>query len=553
MIKTCSGYSHEGVTVFPHDLEWPGYEWATWANDPKRAVPGRIIRCKQCDYFRKSKYPPSIHTGLPISVNGHLYYDGVEVDSIGDHVSAAPPPPPPPARLDSYEAAKEEFRKGFITRDELLSYRPQATEQYDEPIGPKPYRPPRPKLASLEQLAGSIAAVATPTAPPKRTRARKTAVTEDQEEVAKAPEYEYVASEDLIALWRALVDSTVNGGMEPPNLIFFGPSGSGKTRAAKHLAELINLPFTKVDAASHPDPESWFGTREVIVEQGQSVTKYVPSALVEALQRAGVVFVDEMNRVDDEHRNVWLPLTDGTGFVTNPLTGEVIQRHPHCFIIMAGNRGMQFTGTSAVDPAFTSRSYIVEFEYLDEETERRIIQEATGCDPDTAYVFAKFAWETRQKALGSLDGDFPTVSTREAIMAARAVARGLSRDLAAKYAVMNASSADGGQSSVRQELENIWAGVRITRAELEDEEDDVGDAGVADGWTCPKHGKFKVVKAGVSKAGAPYDAFRSCPESFCEEAEPMKPKHGAKTCTSCQTVNPPGRNSFCVDCGAVLP
>lgn len=379
------------------------------------------------------------------------------------------------------------------------------------------------------------------------------------------PDHEYVPDADLVKLWKAVVNNTLHNGAPPANLIFFGPSGSGKTEGAQYLAGLVKLPFTKVDAASMTDPEAWFGTREIIVEQGVSVTKYVPSAFVQALQKPGVSFIDEVTRTDDQHRNVLLPLTDGTGQVTNPLTGEVVVRHPHHFIIMAGNRGLQFTGTSAVDPAFTTRALTVEFDYISTDVEKRITMEETGCDELTATVFTRFAKETRDKARS--DPDFPTISTREVIAAARLAAGGLDRDLAARYAILNAASAEGGSASVRTELQGIWNGVRVTKLELDkdDAEEEEQNA-----WVCPTHGKSKVVPAGVSTStNRPYKSFRACPENFCDETEDRpgtaytqapvgnvsnstNAAVGQLTCPSCQTLQAPGRTTFCARCGATL-
>lgn len=549
---TCSGFDNRiGEKTYPHQMPFDSDDrgvgnWPSWVYQPGRAAYGRIVRCKDCDTFRKTKHPPATWVGIPMIVQGtqHNVGPAKSVEFVEDIEVEAPPPMP----------------YGQV----------HAVEQYDQAIGPQEYHAKAKPLAKLEDLAktvvtavstpaGAAALVAPAPAPApaaRKTRSRAKAVPKDDVlatmEVT-ADSHEYVPNEDLMALWRAVVDGTLNHGAPPANIIFFGPSGSGKSRGAKFLADSVGLPFLKVDAASMTDPEAWFGTREVIVEQGVSVTKYIPSALVHALQQPGMVFVDEMNRVDDEHRNVWLPLTDGTGHVMNPLTGDVVRRHPHCFIVMAGNRGMQFTGTSAVDPAFTSRAYIVEFEYLEEDVERRILQEASDCDPDTAYVFAKFAQESRAKALG--DPDFNPISTREAILACQAVARGLSRDLAAKFSVINAASAEGAGASVRTELENIWNGVRLTKKELVDEEDleldlDAGDTG----WSCPTHGQFKVVPAGTVKgSGNPYPEFRSCPVNFCEEAEPRPPKnHGVRQCPNGH-VNSAGTNTFCSTCGAVLP
>lgn len=267
----------------------------------------------------------------------------------------------------------------------------------------------------------------------------------------------YVASPDLIAVYDA-VQAARDADGHAMVLLFMGPSGSGKTKAAAHLASLAALPFTKVDGPSMTDPESWFGTREIIARDGVPVTIYRPSTFVDAIQQPGVLLIDEVNRVRDEHRNILLPLLDGTHQVTNPLNGEVVRKHPDCIIIMTGNRGLQFTGTYAVDPALMTRALTVGFGYLEANDEVPVAMAESGCDLETAKVFVRFANETRDRA--TTDPDLIPLSTREVIAACRLVARGLSPDLAARVAMIEGASEEGGIGGVRQRLESIWAGIR---------------------------------------------------------------------------------------------
>lgn len=365
--------------------------------------------------------------------------------------------------------------------------------------------------------------------------------------------HEYVPDPKLVQLWHALV----KGAQERPaaNIMFIGPSGSGKTDGARYLAALVGLPFTKVDAASMTDPEAWFGTREIVVQDGVAITDYRPSTFVQALGEPGVLLIDEMNRTRDSDRNVLIPVLDHTRAVMNPLTGETVRRHPQCFVIMSGNVGLQFTGTNAIDPAFISRSLTVKFDYIDSDAETRVVVEASGADEDDAAVFVRFANETRAKAKN--DPEFNPISTREVIEAARLTRDGLSRDLAIEFAVLNAASDEGGSASVRQELQNLWNGVRNWRPE-KGAADAAGVAGTRITWVCPVHLQVKVVPAGVStKTLKPYSSFKACPVPNCghtEDRDNAASTAGAtgKVCGACGSTNPVGRNAFCVACGATL-
>ena len=267
----------------------------------------------------------------------------------------------------------------------------------------------------------------------------------------------YVPSIEMIETWAAVTASAA-AGKPAANLMFLGPKGCGKTEGAYYLAGTVGLPFVKIDAASMTDPESWFGTREVVSQDGVAVTEYHPSTFALMLEQPCVMLIDEVNRAKDSDRNVLLPVFDKTRKVMNPLTGDVISRHPRCFIIMSGNRGLSFTGTYAIDPAFISRSLTVSFDYVDPISEVSIARESTGCDEETAQLFVRFATDTRAKA--KIDPDFEPVSTREVIEACELVNRGSSADNAARVVVINAASPEGGAQSVQMQLDAIWAGIR---------------------------------------------------------------------------------------------
>lgn len=298
--------------------------------------------------------------------------------------------------------------------------------------------------------------------PDLRVRAGDAEAGDDDERVSDEDlalgSHAYVPSLELIETWGA-VSAAAAAGRPAANMLFLGPKGCGKTEGADYLAGTVGLPFIKIDSASMTDPESWFGTREVVEgEHGSSITTYRPSTFVLGLEQACVMLLDEINRANDWARNVLLPVLDKTRRVTNPLTGDVIYRHPRCFIVMSGNRGLSFTGTYAIDPAFISRSLTIGFDYVDQVSEIQIAKDSTGCDDEIASLFVRFAAETRTRA--KMDPDFEPVSTREVMEACDLVVRGASPDTAARVTVINAASPEGGPSSYQSALDTIWTGIR---------------------------------------------------------------------------------------------
>jgi len=250
----------------------------------------------------------------------------------------------------------------------------------------------------------------------------------------------------------------VQRGRPAPTFFFAGPSGSGKTETARQLAHLAGLDCTVIDAPSMTDPEAWFGTREVVVEDGAPKTVVVDSAFVSAIGRPGVVVIDEANRVNDFIRGVILALTDERRAVTNPLTGQPLVRHPECYLMMTANVGLSFTGTFAVDPAFMTRALTTNFEYLKADDEERIARGRTGAPEDDVALIVRLATDSRAAALA--DEDFPPVSTREVLEACELVADGLDVNTAVHQAIINRASNEGGAQSVRARYEMFWTGIR---------------------------------------------------------------------------------------------
>jgi nitric oxide reductase NorQ protein len=278
----------------------------------------------------------------------------------------------------------------------------------------------------------------------------------DPEGVKDLKPGDFIQSAEVLATWVA-VQKIAKSGMHAPNLLFKGPSGSGKTESAKDLAKRSELPFYKVDASAMVDPEAWFGTREVVVEDGAPRTIYVQSGFVEALQRPCVLLIDEINRVADAVRNILIPLFDDSRQVTNPLTGQIVKRHPLCFVIMTGNVGIAFTGTFAIDPALLTRALTTNFAYLGAQDEVAVVVARTGIDERLAGTLVRFAGDTRQKS--AKDEDFLPVSTREVLSAAFLVAQGLDMTTAVRQSVINSASEEGGAESQRAQLEYLWKGI----------------------------------------------------------------------------------------------
>ncbi|MCP3141094.1 ATP-dependent Clp protease ATP-binding subunit ClpX [Pyxidicoccus xibeiensis] len=76
------------------------------------------------------------------------------------------------------------------------------------------------------------------------------------------------------------------------NILLIGPTGSGKTHIARNLAEILNVPFTTVDATEYTEAGYYGKDVEVMI----SDLLFKANHSVEDTQR-GIIFIDEVDKI----------------------------------------------------------------------------------------------------------------------------------------------------------------------------------------------------------------------------------------------------------------
>src|SRR6478609_4481268 len=76
------------------------------------------------------------------------------------------------------------------------------------------------------------------------------------------------------------------------NVLLVGPTGSGKTHIARNLAQILNVPFTTVDATEYTEAGYYGKDVEVMVSE----LLFRANQSVEDCQR-GIIFVDEVDKI----------------------------------------------------------------------------------------------------------------------------------------------------------------------------------------------------------------------------------------------------------------
>ena len=213
------------------------------------------------------------------------------------------------------------------------------------------------------------------------------------------------------------------------NTMIVGPTGTGKTMVVRKLCEATGTPLTVVQMGSITDPtEQLVGKMDLDPSTGG--TKYDWADFALAIQRPGVILLDEINRIPKNGENILFSCLDGSREINasgaKSTDKRIIKVNPECVFFATANIGADYTGTKPIDKAIRNRFFTVEMDYLDIKTEKEILCNSTGIDEDDAENIAFVANKIRLSA--AKDEIHAAVSTRETVMCAELVADGFTAE-----------------------------------------------------------------------------------------------------------------------------
>jgi ATP-dependent Clp protease ATP-binding subunit ClpX len=103
--------------------------------------------------------------------------------------------------------------------------------------------------------------------------------------------------------------------LKKSNILLIGPTGSGKTHIARNLAEILNVPFTVVDATEYTEAGYYGKDVEVMVAELLFKTNHS----IEETQR-GIIFIDEVDKIARRSQGA------RTGAGSRDIGGEGVQQ-----------------------------------------------------------------------------------------------------------------------------------------------------------------------------------------------------------------------------------
>lgn len=225
------------------------------------------------------------------------------------------------------------------------------------------------------------------------------------------------------------------------NVMLTGDPGTGKTELTKRLAQAHHLPFHRVNVGAIRTPRDWFGHWEFI--GGQTV--FIQSEFVNAIQRPGVIALDEFNRVTPDIHNSIYTILDHNREVYIEETKQYITVHPQCIFVATENRGRSHTGTFMEDTAVEDRFETIKLELPPIEIMADLLVKVYGVNEEQALLLARITHKLN--SLYHEESLSRPTGFRPAIAATALIKRGQPLNTALKYTFVNRFSPDGGVDS----------------------------------------------------------------------------------------------------------
>ncbi|MBX8644927.1 MAG: MoxR family ATPase, partial [Thermoplasmata archaeon] len=136
----------------------------------------------------------------------------------------------------------------------------------------------------------------------------------------------------------------------------------------------------------------WFDP-PIVMQKGYSEESFISGPLTQSMNAGGILFINELNRLNEGVQNVLLPAMD-EGKIEIPRIGTVYAKEG--FLIIATQNPREFIATSSLSEALSDRFELLPLTYQDEEEERSIVETRTGLhDEHATRIITAIIRETR--------------------------------------------------------------------------------------------------------------------------------------------------------------
>lgn len=185
------------------------------------------------------------------------------------------------------------------------------------------------------------------------------------------------------------------------NTLLTGPSGSGKTELIKKLCEVTNTPLTIIAMGGVTDVTDHL-VGKLDLDPATKGTKFDWAEFALAIQRPGVILLDEINRIPRGGANILYSVLDNTRTLhangAKSTDVREIKVNPECCFFATANIGSEFTDANEIDEALRTRLCAqIPLDFMDVKTETKVLVARTGIDSDDARSIAEVAADIRRE------------------------------------------------------------------------------------------------------------------------------------------------------------
>lgn len=174
-----------------------------------------------------------------------------------------------------------------------------------------------------------------------------------------------------------------------------GAVGVGKTTLAKAVAQYFQQNFIRIDGDERFDEYKLVGYFEpqLVLKMGWTWDSFFPGPLVKAMLDGAILFINEINRLNEGAQNVLIPALDEK-IVEIPKLGEI--RAKDGFWVIATLNPEEYVGVTPLGEALRDRFIWVKLDYQSEEEEIEIVKLHAGVNEEVARLTVAISRATRR-------------------------------------------------------------------------------------------------------------------------------------------------------------
>jgi len=314
----------------------------------------------------------------------------------------------------------EKIKQGVKNREDKAEDEPEAAEVEETAAGAR---------AKLKDTLAGLGSILNQ----KTVEEIRGLVEQAIKDASKIPEYETKSTGYIKPDIFDKIVAMVKGGVQ---VFLTGDAGCGKSRLFEEVAAVLDIPFYTFSMSGGMRYSQVFGS--VKITNGHS--EFVEGELLKAIQKPGLVFIDEILGADPDVNLGLNPITEQNIRAIETPKGT-IKVHDDCKICAAANTSgrqfdKQYTGAKRADDSLLDRFVSVNMGY-DEKVEKKLI-ENSGIEKPAGDYFLK-SLKTLRDAVRQNNIAF-SPSTRRLINCIKVYKCGLKNEEAFEYTFLSSLS-----------------------------------------------------------------------------------------------------------------